>query len=141
MKAFTVITGEYKSKDYEGYVSVERYGHYVLEQHPMARVTEEEDARLMIIWDGDEEVEVKGYDPDEYKGYVPCHLVARRTDKGSRWAEFVCGIDLMENGTIWQGATRKSGYLSLKEAFEVVAEKEDCKIENLILCLESEMTL
>ena len=87
LKSSTVVTREY--------VTVERYGYTVYDNHPLASIN---DGKLQLG-----SYPIDDYTEAEYQGKVPSLYCVREksgNEQDRHW-RFVCGLDLMKNGRVW----------------------------------------
>jgi hypothetical protein len=117
------------AKFVEAYVetTTKRYGHAVIEQHPMVKIT---DGKMTV--DGKEVVD---YVPEIFQGLIPQRLIAHRRaeDSTGRGARFICGVDLMEDGRIWNSISRGL-FQTSEECFDEIRRNEG--VEDFILFVE-----
>jgi len=113
-----------------------RYGYRVYDNHPLAEIKFIEaptDAHLFL---GTYEVEHYSEYANDFHYKVPVLYCVRKKVKDD-WqkkgyhGEFVCGLDLTDDGRVWQGITR-SKYNTIEEAMDFIQKNENC--ECVIFC-------
>ena len=117
------------------YVTVERYGYSVYENHPLASIN---DGKLQLG-----SYPIDDYTEDEYQGKVPSlYCVREGGNKEGRYWSFVCGLDLMKNGRVWVGCgSGNKEFDTIESAILHVAETQKLQIEDIKIFTEEAFPL
>lgn len=104
----------------------ETYAYVVYNLHPLATVKND-----VLTLQGHK---VIGYDKS-FEHHIPA-LYCVRNEKGS----FVCGLDLMRNGKVWEGETRTE-HESIESALKSIGENDEDSNQKYFIHLEERLRI
>lgn len=121
-------------------VTIEKYGYIVHDNHKLAEI---KDRSELILG----EHKIQGYDADELQLKIPKLYCVREKNGSSPYnGSFVCGLDLMENGKVWEGSTRTE-FDTIEEAMKSIIESQNNKyregltLDDICIVIEDKMRI
>ena len=101
--------------------NVEYYGYNTFEEHPLAKVINEE------LFIGN--IKIEDYNSKLFQNTIPSLYCLREIDT----KRFICGVDLLKNGMIWYGISELA-YNDIEKFIELIPS-------NAYLCIEDSIRL
>jgi hypothetical protein len=118
-------------------VIYDEYAYRVYYNHKLATLTEIEEVEEIGIHRDLKLGEhlVFGWDMFEFQETIPKFYCVREKN-----GDFVCGLDLMDNGKVWESSTR-SEFDTIEEAMKSIAKKESLNPGNINIHVEGKMKI